>query len=39
VAASGQGIPTLREDAIIKMLEGTTSFEEIGKAVDLYGDA
>lgn len=37
-AAAGQGIPTLREDGIIKMLEGITSLEEIGKAVDLYGD-
>ena len=35
-AAKGQKIPSLREDAIIKMLEGTTSFEEIGKVVDLY---
>lgn len=38
-AAAGQGIPTLREDAIIKMLEGMTSFEEIGRAVDLFGEA
>lgn len=37
-AASHQGIPTLREDGIIKVLEGVTSFEELGKAVDLYGD-
>lgn len=35
-AAKGQKIPSLREDAIIKMLEGITSFEEIGKVVDLY---
>jgi len=35
-AAKSQKIPSLREDAIIKMLEGITSFEEIGKAVDLY---
>lgn len=37
-AAAKQGIPSLREDGIIKALEGITSFEEIGKAVDLYGD-
>lgn len=37
-AAVGQGIPSLREDAVIKMLEGMTSFEEIGRAVDLFGD-
>lgn len=35
-AAKKQKIPTLREDAILKMLEGLTSFEEIGRAVDLY---
>jgi type II secretory ATPase GspE/PulE/Tfp pilus assembly ATPase PilB-like protein len=35
-AARNQKIPTLREDAILKMLEGITSFEEIGKTVDLY---
>lgn len=35
-AAKEQGIPSLREDAILKMLEGITSFEEIGRAVDLY---
>lgn len=37
-AAKNQGIPSLREDGTIKMLEGITSFEEIGKAVDLYGE-
>lgn len=37
-AASSQGIPTLREDGIIKVLEGVTSLEELGRAVDLYGD-
>lgn len=31
-----QGIPLLREDAIIKVLQGLTSLEEAGKAVDLY---
>ncbi len=37
-AAVGQGIPSLKEDGIIKVLEGITSLEEIGKAVDLYGE-
>lgn len=37
-AAAGQGIPSLREDGIIKVLEGLTSLEELGKAVDLYGE-
>lgn len=36
IAAKKQKIPTLREDAILKMLEGLTSFEEIGRTVDLY---
>ncbi len=38
-AAKNQKIPSLREDAIIKMLEGITSFDEIGHAVDLYAEA
>lgn len=37
-AAKNQLIPTLREDAILKMLEGLTSFDEISRVVDLYGD-
>ncbi len=37
-AAKSQRIPTLREDAILKMLAGETSFEEISKTVDLYGE-
>ena len=37
-ATKSQKIPSLREDAIIKMLEGITSFEEISKVVDLYAD-
>lgn len=37
-ATKTQGIPSLREDAVVKMLEGMTSFEEAGKAVDLFGD-
>lgn len=36
-AAQNQGIPTLREDAILKVLEGITSFDEVGHTVDLYG--
>lgn len=35
-ASKNQKIPSLREDAIIKMLEGITSFDEIGHSVDLY---
>ncbi len=35
-AAKNQKIPSLREDAIIKMLEGITSFEEVLKTVDVY---
>lgn len=31
-----QGIPTLKEDALMKVLDGITSFEEVGKVVDLY---
>lgn len=38
-AAKGQLIPSLKEDGIIKVLEGITSLEELGKAVDLFGDA
>lgn len=37
-ATSKQGIPTLREDAIIKVLTGITSLDEVGKTVDLYED-
>jgi type II secretory ATPase GspE/PulE/Tfp pilus assembly ATPase PilB-like protein len=35
-AAKNQKIPSLREDAILKMLEGVTSFDEISRVVDLY---
>jgi type II secretory ATPase GspE/PulE/Tfp pilus assembly ATPase PilB-like protein len=35
-AAKSQKIPSLREDAILKMLEGVTSFDEISHVVDLY---
>ncbi len=37
-AAKSQKIPTLREDAILKMLGGLTSFDEISRTVDLYGE-
>lgn len=37
-AAVNQKIPSLREDAILKMLTGITSIEEIGKVVDLFAD-
>ncbi len=35
-AAKHQGIPTLREDAILKVLRGITTFDEVSKVVDLY---
>lgn len=35
-AAKKQQIPTLREDGILKVLEGITSYEEINKTVDLF---
>lgn len=38
-AAKGQGIPTLREDAIIKVLEGITSLDEVSRVVDLYSES
>jgi type II secretory ATPase GspE/PulE/Tfp pilus assembly ATPase PilB-like protein len=31
-----QGIPTMREDGIIKVLKGETSYEEVATVVDLY---
>lgn len=37
-AAKDQQIPRMREDAIIKVLKGMTSFEEISRVVDLYGE-
>lgn len=37
-AAKNQGIPSLREDAILKVLEGITSFEEVSHVVDLYAE-
>jgi type IV pilus assembly protein PilB len=38
-AAKEQGIPTLREDAIIKVLEGITSLDEVSRVVDLYSES
>ncbi len=35
-AAKNQGIPSLREDAILKVLQGITSMEEVSRVVDLY---
>ncbi len=37
-AASAQGIPTLREDGIIKVLQGVTSLEEVTRVVDVVAD-
>lgn len=34
--SSLQGIPTMREDGIIKVLKGITSYEELLGAVDIY---
>ena len=31
-----QGIPTLREDAVVKILRGLTTIEEVQDAVDMY---
>jgi type IV pilus assembly protein PilB len=33
--AKSQGIPTMQEDGIIKVIRGTTSLEELGRVVDL----
>ena len=35
LAAKPQGIPTMQEDGIIKVLRGTTSLEELRRVVDL----
>ena len=37
-AAKSAKIPTLLQDGILKVLQGVTSLEEIGKAVDLLGE-
>jgi type II secretory ATPase GspE/PulE/Tfp pilus assembly ATPase PilB-like protein len=34
-AAKPQGIPTMQEDGIIKVLRGVTSLEELKRVVDL----
>ena len=34
-AANDQGIPTMREDGVVKILDGITSFEEVRDVVDL----
>ncbi len=36
--ADKQGIPTLKEDGILKVLQGITSLEELTRSVDVYGD-
>lgn len=38
IVASAQGILTMKEDGVSKILSGTTSFEEIEKVVDLEED-
>jgi type IV pilus assembly protein PilB len=35
-ASVNQGTPTLREDAILKVLAGITSLDEVSRVVDLY---
>lgn len=35
-AAKSQGIPTLREDGILKVLQGLTTFDEVSKVIDLF---
>jgi type II secretory ATPase GspE/PulE/Tfp pilus assembly ATPase PilB-like protein len=37
-AAKSQKLPSLREDAILKVLAGITSFDEVSHVVDLYGE-
>ena len=37
-AALSSKIPSLLQDAILKVLQGTTSLEEVGKVVDLFGE-
>ncbi len=37
-AAKPQGIPTLREDGILKVLQGVTSFDEMSHVIDLFAD-
>jgi type IV pilus assembly protein PilB len=35
-ATKKQGIPSLREDAVVKVLRGLTTMEEVSKAIDMY---
>jgi type IV pilus assembly protein PilB len=35
-AARDQGIPNMREDGLVKILTGVTSFEEVAEVVDMY---
>jgi type II secretory ATPase GspE/PulE/Tfp pilus assembly ATPase PilB-like protein len=35
-AARDQGIPNMREDGLVKILSGITSFEEVSDVVDMY---
>lgn len=37
-AAKSQKLPSLREDAILKILAGITSFDEVSHVVDLYSE-
>jgi type II secretory ATPase GspE/PulE/Tfp pilus assembly ATPase PilB-like protein len=34
-AAAGQGILTMQQDGVVKVLRGVTSFEELGRVIDL----
>lgn len=36
--ADKQGIPSLKEDGILKVLAGVTSLEELSRSVDVYSD-
>lgn len=36
-AAKPQGIPTMQQDGIMKVLAGITSFDELARVLDLYG--
>jgi type IV pilus assembly protein PilB len=37
-AAEPQNIPTMRQDGIMKILNGTTSFDELRRVIDLERD-
>ena len=37
-AAKSQGILSMREDGIVKMLQGVTSFEELKRVISLNGN-